>query len=104
MWNKYATIEDMLMKDVMLQNGVPAEEMTDEQILRSAIVAELGAVNLYEKLAELTTNDKLKEVLLDVAKEEKVHVGEFEAFLRGIDKEEVEAQIEGKKEVEEMVS
>jgi rubrerythrin len=75
----------------------------DEEILRLAIIAELDAVNLYQQLAATTKNDDLKEILLDVAKEEKTHVGEFQELLLRQDKEQVKELEEGKKEVEEEV-
>lgn len=53
------------------------KEDLDKQILRAAMLAELDAINLYEQMANLTENKDLKMVLLDVAKEEKEHVGEF---------------------------
>lgn len=73
----------------------------DEEILRLAIIAELDAVNLYQQLAATTDDEDLKEILLDVAKEEKTHVGEFQAMLLERDKEQVKELEEGKKEVEE---
>jgi len=76
----------------------------DKEILRAAIIAELDAVNLYEQMAQLTDNKDLKLILLDVAKEEKTHVGEFQALLLGLDKEQGKELEEGKKEVEEELS
>jgi len=76
----------------------------DKEILRAAIIAELDAVNLYEQMAQLTDNKDLKLILLDVAKEEKTHVGEFQALLLGLDKEQEKELEEGKKEVEEELS
>ncbi|MBD3304491.1 rubrerythrin [Candidatus Woesearchaeota archaeon] len=73
----------------------------DKEILRAAIIAELDAVNLYEQMAQLTDNKDLKVILMDVAKEEKTHVGEFQALLLGLDKEQEKELEEGKKEVEE---
>jgi rubrerythrin len=73
----------------------------DKEILRLAIIAELDAVNLYEQMASLTDNSDMKKILLDVAKEEKTHVGEFQALLLKHDKEQVKELEEGKKEVEE---
>jgi len=73
----------------------------NKEILRAAIIAELDAINLYEQMADLTDNKNLKEVLLDVAKEEKTHVGEFQTMLLKEDKEQVEELEAGKKEVEE---
>ena len=74
----------------------------DKEILRAAIIAELDAVSLYEQLAALTGSIDLKKVLLDVAKEEKTHVGEFQELLLRIDKEQERELKEGKKEVEEI--
>jgi len=76
----------------------------DKEILRAAIVAELDAVNLYEQMANLTKNENIKAVLMDVAKEEKTHIGEFQALLLQFDpqhKEELEA---GAKEAEDISS
>lgn len=73
----------------------------DKEILRAAIIAELDAVNLYEQMAQLTDNKDLKVILMDVAKEEKTHVGEFQALLLGLDKEQEKELEEGKKEVAE---
>ena len=73
--------------------------ISDATILRQAIIAEQDAVNLYEQMAKSTSNKKLKEILLDVAKEEKVHIGEFEALLAEIDKEHTPAIESGKEEV-----
>lgn len=74
---------------------------TDREILRLAIIAELDAVNLYEQLAAATDNEAIREILLDVAKEEKTHVGEFQTLLLREDEEQVEELKKGKEEVEE---
>lgn len=75
---------------------------TDKEILRVGIIAELDAVSLYEQLAARTKDKQLKKVLLEVAKEEKTHVGEFQALLLERDKEQVKELEEGEKEVREM--
>jgi rubrerythrin len=75
----------------------------DREILRTAIIAELDAVNLYEQLAAMTKDKNLKAVLMDVAKEEKTHVGEFQTLLLKLDKEQEIELAEGKKEVEELL-
>jgi rubrerythrin len=72
----------------------------DREILRLAIIAELDAVSLYEQLAAATDNKAIREVLLDVAKEEKTHVGEFQTLLLREDEEQVEELKKGKEEVE----
>jgi len=80
------------------------KEDLDKEILRAGIIAELDAINFYEQMASLTHNENIKKILLDIAKEEKAHVGEFEALLLMEDKEQVEESAEGKKEVEEMIN
>jgi len=77
------------------------KKFLDREILRLAIIAELDAVNLYEQLAAATENKAIREVLLDVAREEKAHVGEFQTLLLRVDPEQVEELEHGKKEVEE---
>ena len=80
------------------------KEDIDKQILRSAVLAELDAINLYEQMASLTENTGLKKILLDVAKEEKEHVGEFQYLLLKFDTQQAEELEEGKKEVEELLN
>jgi rubrerythrin len=79
-----------------------ASEDLDKEILRVAIIAELDAVNLYEQMAALTENRHIKTILLDIAKEEKTHVGEFQTLLLMNDRQQEEELAEGKKEVEEL--
>jgi rubrerythrin len=76
------------------------KKFLDREILRLAIIAELDAVSLYEQLAATTENKAIREVLLDVAKEEKTHVGEFQTLLLRVDPEQVEELKNGKEEVE----
>lgn len=79
-----------------------SKENIDKEILRVGMIAELDAVSFYEQLAAMTENENIKKVLMDIAKEEKTHVGEFEALLLKIDKEYERELEEGKKEVEEL--
>jgi rubrerythrin len=76
----------------------------NKEILRVAIIAELDAVNLYEQMAALTENQNIKTILLDIAKEEKTHVGEFQTLLLMNDTQQEKELAEGKKEVEELTS
>ncbi|AAM32568.1 ferritin family protein [Methanosarcina mazei] len=79
-------------------------EDIDKEILRAGIVAEIDAINLYEQMAALTQNENIKRVLLDVAKEEKTHIGEFQALLLRFDAQQKQELEEGSKEVEEELS
>ncbi len=93
----------MLSKIPVNIKGI-SEGDIDKEILRAAIIAELDAINLYEQMANLTKNSNIKVVLLDVAKEEKTHIGEFQALLLKFDsqhKQELEA---GVKEAEKVLS
>jgi len=78
-------------------------ENLDKEILRAAIIAELDAINLYEQMSGTTQNDNIRKLLLDVAREEKTHVGEFQALLLIEDQEQEKELKEGKKEIEELI-
>ena len=74
----------------------------EKEALRLAIIAELDAISLYEQLSNMVSKEDLKKVLLDVAREEKTHVGEFQALLLKYDKDQVKELENGRKEVEEL--
>ncbi len=92
----------MLSKIPIELNRIAKEDI-DREILRTGIMAELDAINLYEQMAALAVNKDIKLVLLDIAKEEKVHVGEFLTLLLKSDKQQAKEMEEGKKEVEELL-
>ena len=79
-----------------------SKENIDREILRVGMIAELDAVSFYEQLAAMTESGDIKKVLMDIAKEEKTHVGEFEALLLRIDKAHEKELEHGKEEVEEL--
>jgi hypothetical protein len=99
--------KERVLKEIFIQSSeietIPAGKERDVQILRLSMIAELDASNLYEKLATLTKDERVKKVLLDVSKEEKVHAGEFETLMEKIDPEYEEAEEEGEEEVEDML-
>jgi rubrerythrin len=76
------------------------EEIADA--LRLSIIAELDAINLYTQLARAIDDEAVRKVLLDVAREEKTHVGEFLALLKKIDPEQVKELSAGEEEVKEL--
>jgi rubrerythrin len=94
--------EDMLSKIPIDLERIKKESL-DKEILRSGMIAELDAINLYEQMAEMTQNKNIRKLLLDVAREEKTHVGEFQALLLLEDKEQEKELREGKREVEELM-
>ncbi|MEN4018812.1 MAG: ferritin family protein [Methanobacterium sp.] len=91
----------MLSKIPIDINKIKQEDL-DREILRVSIIAELDAVNLYEEMANMTDNADLKAILLDIAREEKTHVGEFQTMLLMLDPEQVEELEKGREEVEEL--
>jgi rubrerythrin len=91
----------MLSKMPIDINKIKQEDL-EREILRASIIAELDAINLYEEMANMTDNEDLKTVLLDVAGEEKTHVGEFQTMLLRLDEEQVKELAKGKNEVEEL--
>jgi rubrerythrin len=92
-----------------MMSKIPAELASvkqgdlDLEILRAAVIAELDAINLYEQLAASTTRKDIKAVLLDIAKEEKTHMGEFTTLLLRLDKEQAAEMENGKAEVDELL-
>ncbi|HAX17009.1 MAG TPA: rubrerythrin [Actinobacteria bacterium] len=80
-----------------------SKENLKKEILRLGLIAELDAINLYEQLAAMTDDTDIKKVILDIAKEEKTHVGEFQALLLKEDPQQVKELEEGLKEVEEEI-
>jgi len=91
-----------MLSQIPINFGKAAKGGVDREILRAGIIAELDAINLYEQMAAMTENENIKKILLDIAREEKTHMGEFQALLLREDREQVEELEEGKKEVEEL--
>jgi rubrerythrin len=69
--------------------------------IRFMVAAEYEAIQLYMQLAESTDDPLAKEVLIDIANEERVHAGEFLRLLYHLDPEEEEYYKDGFEEVEE---
>jgi len=65
-------------------------------------MAELEAIDLYEQMASMASNELVRQVLLEIAREEKTHVGEFLSLLTEIDREQAEELKKGEAEVREL--
>jgi rubrerythrin len=91
----------MLSKIPIDMKKVRKEDITKE-VLRVAVIAELDAINLYEELASVVEDEDVRKVFMDVAKEEKTHVGEFRTLLMAKDEEQYKEIKKGKEEVEEL--
>jgi rubrerythrin len=67
------------------------------------IAAEYEATQLYMQTAESTDDKLTKEVLIDIADEERVHAGEFLKLLYHLAPDEEEFYQDGMDEVKEMM-
>jgi rubrerythrin len=94
----------MLSKIPIMLFETIGKEDPEKQILRVGIIAELDAINLYEQMAAMTQDNDTQKILLDIAKEEKTHVGEFLTLLLRKDGEQGVELEKGKKEVEELTT
>lgn len=91
-----------MISKVPIDLGKIGKKETDKEVLRVAIIAELDAINLYEQFAQVVNDENIKKVLLDVAREEKTHVGEFQALLLKMDEEQALELERGRQEVKEI--
>jgi len=91
----------MLSKIPIIVESIGKDDM-EKEILRTGVIAELDAINLYEQMAAMTKDNDIKKTLLDIAKEEKTHVGEFLTLLLKKDGEQGAELEKGKKEIEEL--
>jgi len=81
-------------------------KITNEELIRAIrfmIAAEYEAIQLYMQLAESTDNKLARNVLKDIANEERVHAGEFLRLLKELTPDEEKFYREGAKEVEEEI-
>lgn len=83
----------------------PSRKMTVEELVRALrlnIAAEHEAVHLYMAHADATDNPLAREVLIDIANEERVHVGEFQRLISILAPDEDGFLADGAQEVNEM--
>jgi rubrerythrin len=87
--------------------NVPERKLTHEELVRAIrlnIAAEHEAISLYMAHAEATEHTLARKVLIDIANEERVHIGEFERLLEILTGDEGEWMAEGRGEVDEMAA
>jgi rubrerythrin len=86
-------------------SGMAADrKLTKTELIRAIrfmVAAEYEAVQLYMQLAESIDDKLAKDVLVDIADEERVHAGEFLRLLKHLAPDEEQFYQEGAKEVEE---
>lgn len=81
-------------------------KLTREELVRAVrfmIAAEYEAIQLYQQTAESTDNPLARDVLLEIANEEKEHAGEFLRLLRELEPDEEKFYQTGYEEVEEII-
>ena len=76
-----------MLSETLVDLKKTSQKDLDKEILRAAMIAELDAVNIYEQMANLTKNEEIRTILLDIAREEKIHVAMFETVLLQTDEE-----------------
>lgn len=85
---------------------LPDRKLTHEELIRAIrldIAAEEEAIHLYEAQADATDNVRAAEILRDIAKEEIVHVGEFQKLLVDLSPDELDLLNKGAGEVVQKV-
>ena len=86
---------------------VPERKLTEEELIRAIrlnVAAEHEAIHLYMAHAEATDHPLAKQILIDVANEEREHVGEFMRLLEILTGDEAQWLANGREEVDEMVA
>jgi uncharacterized protein len=87
--------------------NVPDRKMTLEELVRAMrlnVAAEEDATSLYMAHAEATDHPLAKKVLIDIANEERVHVGEFNRLIQILTGDEDTWFAHGAAEVDEMAA
>ena len=86
---------------------VPDRKLTLGELIRAIrlnLAAEHEAVHLYMAHADATDHPLAKEVLIDIANEERVHAGEFARLLQILTGDEDKFMAEGVEEVDELAA
>ena len=81
-------------------------KLTESELIRAIrfmVAAEYEAIQMYMQLAESIDNELAKEVLKDIADEERVHAGEFLRLLHHLAPDEQKFYDEGYEEVDEEI-
>jgi rubrerythrin len=86
---------------------VPGRKMTLQELIRAIrlnIAAEHEATHLYMAHADATDHPLAKQVLVEIANEERVHIGEFERLIQILTGDEDAFYAEGRAEVDEIAA
>ena len=66
----------------------------DQDLIRSALIAELDATSLYQSHLENLSDEGAKKVIEHIMNEEKEHIAELECLLMKLDKTQAEKMME----------
>jgi len=99
---KFSAQGGVMLSQIPADLSKLSKENLNQELLRIGIIAELDAINLYEQLAALTDDADIKKVFLDIAQEEKTHVGEFQIMLLRMDQQQVKEMEKAKEEIKEL--
>ncbi len=83
--------------------NVSPRKLTHSELVRAIrlmVTDEYEAISIYTQLAESIDNELAKEVLIDIANEERVHAGEFLRLLKELAPDEEQWYADGAAEVE----
>jgi len=86
---------------------VPERKLTTEELIRAIrlnVAAEHEAIHLYMAHADATDHPLARKVLIDIANEEREHVGEFNRLLEILTGDEDKYLAKGREEVDEMAT
>jgi len=86
---------------------VPERKLTMDELIRAIrlnVAAEHEAIHLYMAHADATDHPLARKVLIDIANEEREHVGEFNRLLEILTGDEDKYLAEGREEVDEMAT
>lgn len=87
--------------------NVPDRKLTNQELIRALrlnIAAEYEAVFVYMAHADATDHPLAKKVLVDVANEEREHVGEFQRLIEILTGDEDQFVSAGREEVNELAA
>ena len=85
--------------------NTPERKLTKQELIRAIrldIAAEHEAICLYMAHADATDDKLVKKALVDIADEEREHLGEFERLLQLLTTDEADFREDGREEVREM--
>jgi len=97
----YNQIREQFQKEGLLVEP-DIKGKTIKELIRTAIIAELDAINLYEAIVENFDDKEISDIINHVIVDEKHHIGEFKEILDKLDPEQEKAIERGQEEAKEV--